>query len=279
MKIYSKLKRLFEAVAARGGELTSQKALAAAMGVSAPLVTQMFGHGRENDPLDQPPHQLGKLLQVFGAAGIRVERHWLDVPLEEFDRLLRESTGFDARRLLNWTDVLRLHARHYDGLRLRRLAGLRLRRDGARPAPALDRFRIDERVYLALEVPEAFLEGEGQVFATVVHEAWHKTTCLFPLAATDGLVAGEELRLPRPREEFYTVEGPTGVQRVHTILSRFRPAASVHEELEDIDLHLGLDRLASELSKRQAADWRLLSMAFEVTEAVSAGGAVEAPHG
>ena len=223
--------------------------------------------------------RLGKLLQVFGAAGIRVERHWLDVPLEEFDRLLRESTGFDARRLLNWTDVLRLHARHYDGLRLRRLAGLRLRRDGARPAPALDRFRIDERVYLALEVPEAFLEGEGQVFATVVHEAWHKTTCLFPLAATDGLVAGEELRLPRPREEFYTVEGPTGVQRVHTILSRFRPAASVHEELEDIDLHLGLDRLASELSKRQAADWRLLSMAFEVTEAVSAGGAVEAPHG
>ena len=211
-----------------------------------------------------------------------MERHWLELPLEEFDHLLRESTGFDARPLLNWTDALRLHARPYDGLRLRRpaqQAGFRLRRDGVRTVPALDRFRIDERVYLALEVPEDFLEGEGQVFATVVHEAWHKTTCLFPLAATDGLVAGEELRLPPPPDEWYTVEGPVGVQRVHTILSRFRPAAVVHEELEDIDLHLGLDRLATEVSGRPTTDWRLLSMAFEVTEPAGAGGAVEAPRG
>jgi hypothetical protein len=105
------------------------------------------------------------------------------------------------------------------------------------------------------------------VFATVVHEAPHETACLFPLEGADsGSITGKALRLPEAQDRHYQVSGPAGVQRVHTIISRFRPAVSVHAGLADIDLHLGLDRLVSELAQRPADSWGLLSLTYQVVE-------------
>jgi len=274
MKIHTKLKRLFATVAARGGTLISKTALAEAMGVERSAISQLFGHGKDSEPLNQPPHRLGELVKLFREAGIPIEMHWLYAPLDEFDRLLYESTGIDARPALSWPDAIRRYARSYDGLRLQAAAaGFRLRIEGEPARAPIDRFRIDERVSLVLELPEAFLIEGGSVFATVVHEAGHETTCLFPLGgANGGPLNRPVIRLPdgllsdgRPR--CYQVSEPAGVQRVHTVISRIHPAAAVHAGLKDIDLHMGLDRLASELSGRSAEDWNLLSLTYQVDAA------------
>jgi hypothetical protein len=270
MMIHTKLKRLFRTVAERNGTLTSQKALAEAMALTQPAVTQLFGYGQDKAPLNQPSVRLGQLIRLFREAGIPIEMHWLEVPLNEFDRLLRQNTGIDVRPSLNWMDAVRRHARSYDGLRLRRPApggGYRLRLEGEPAAPPLDRFHVDERVYLALDLSETFLDWEGTVFATVVHEAPHEIACLFPLEGVDsGSITGKALRLPEAQDRHYQVSGPAGVQRVHTVISRFRPAVSVHAGLADIDLHLGLDRLVSELSQRPVDSWGLLSLTYQVVE-------------
>jgi hypothetical protein len=189
--------------------------------------------GKRPQPLNQPPRRLGQLIKLFREAGISgIEMHWLEAPLDEFKRLLRESGGFDAARLVSWTETLR-YARPHDGLRLLRpaAAGYRLRLEDGPPATPLDRFRIDERVYVQLEVPEELLD-EGEVFATVVNEAWHETACLFPLEEADsGKIAGSILRLPAG-ERNYQISGPVGGQRVHALLSTMRPAAPVHAGLE-----------------------------------------------
>jgi hypothetical protein len=277
MKIHTKLKRLFAAVAARKGTLTSQQALAAAMKVSEPAITQWFGYGRDDDPLPltQPAARLGQLVGLFREAGIPIELHWLEVPLEEFERLLRASTGIDAKPNLSWTDAVRRHARSYDGLQLRRPVthrpvkggGYRLKLEGDPPAPPIDRFHIDERVYLSLELPEKFLDQEAGMFAVVVHEAPHKATCLYPLEASNCMPITEEvLRLPEAKNKCFLVSEPVGVQRVHTVLTRSRPQALVHARLAEIDLHLGLDRLASELTERPTDSWALLSLTYQAVE-------------
>jgi hypothetical protein len=267
------MRRLFVAVARREGSLITQKALAEAMETTGATVTHLFGHAQDAEPLNQPPHRLGEFVRLFQQAGIPIEEHWLTVSLNEFERLLRESTPIDVRPVLSWPDAIRLHARAYAGLCLKRSTGLRLKVRGAQPTRQLERFHIAEPVSLALEVPEDFLDAGNGVFATVVHEAPHEIACLFPLkGANGGMIGGDMLRLPAALEEFYDVSGPPGVQRVHTILSRFRPTVAVHAGLEEIDLQLGLDRLASELSGRPAADWRLLSMAYQVAEARDAVG-------
>jgi hypothetical protein len=278
MLIHTKLKRLFTAVAVRGGKLVSQKALTKAMAQKAPpphklteaAVSQWFGYAKDNDPLDQPEDRLGHFIASFQDAGIPVERHWLDAPLDEFDRLLLKSTGIDARPALSWADAVWRFSRVYDGIALRRPvrpAGLRLQEEDAPSPPPLNRFFAGERVYLGLVLPDDFLDGEGEVFATVVHEKWHETRCLFPPEGTNcGPIAGDGLRLPPTRERHYLVKGPAGVQRVHALVSRFHPSASVHTGLADLDLHLGLDGLASELAQRPADSWRLLSLAYQVAE-------------
>jgi hypothetical protein len=277
MQINTKLKRLFRTVAERGGTLISPKALASAMEVTQSAITQWFGWPQENLPLSVPAARLGRFIAEFRKAGIPIEMHWLTAPLDEFDRLLREKTGFDARPALSWTDAVRRFSRAHDGLALCRpkpppaQAGFRLREEGTPVALPLDRFHIDERVYLALDVPEDFPPDSGAVFATVVHETWHETNCLFPVeGATIGLMVSDTLRLPAARDRHYQVSGPVGVQRVHAILSRFRPAGSVHAGLADVDLHLGLDRLASELAERPEDSWRLLTMAYQVVEPATA---------
>lgn len=272
MKIHTKLRRLFATVAERGGTLTSQTALAERMGVTRSQVSQWFGYARDNDPLDQPPARLGQFIAEFRKAGIPIEMHWLSAPLEVFERLLQETTGFDARPALSWEAAVRRFAHAHDGLSLHR-PGLRLREEGAPASQPLEPFRIDERVYLTLELPEDLLNGTGEVFATVVHEAWHKTVCLFPPeeAASVGVIVADTLRLPVARERHYLVSGPVGVQRVHAVLSRSRPRSLVHAGLTDIDLHLELDRLTSELAARPAAEWCMLSTAYEV---VAAAGAI-----
>jgi hypothetical protein len=111
---------MFRVVSEKNGTLTSQKALTEAVGISQPAVTLLFGHGRDHEPLTQPADRLGQLIRLFREAGIPVEMHWLEAPLNEFERLLQEKTGLDARPTLSWTDAVRRHARAYDGPRLRR---------------------------------------------------------------------------------------------------------------------------------------------------------------
>jgi hypothetical protein len=282
MKNHTKLKRLFAAVAQKGGALTSQKALAEAMQVSEPLISQWFGHGTDNVSVTLPPPRLAKFVAVFRAAGIdKIDMHWLSASLDKFDRLLGDNIGIDVRPPLSWPDALRLHARNYEGLRLQRPAvngGFRLRIEGEPARTPIDRFRIDERVYLALDLPDTFLHEGDRVFATSVHEVPSETTCLFPLEGASGIpLNGPTMRFPdgqlpdgRPRN--FQVSGPAGVQQVHAVLSRFRPAAAVHAKLEDIDLQMGLDRLASELSGRPADSWSLLSLTYQVEPAAPEDG-------
>ena len=272
MMIHTKLKRLFRAVAEKNGTLTSGKALAEAMGVKQPAISQWFGYARDREPLNQPAERLGQLIRLFREAGIPIETRWLEVPLDEFEHLLQKSSGLNVTPALSWADALRRYARAYDGFRLLRPVptggGFRLRLEGDPGRRSLDQLDVDERVYLRLEIPEDFLDAGHEGFVTVVHEAWYETTCLFPLdGANDGMINGDALRLPSVPDQYYQVTRPVGPQRAHAILTCFRPAEPVHAGLEDLDLHLGLDRLASELTTHPAADWHLMSLTYEVTEA------------
>src|SRR5262249_51458473 len=158
--IHTKVKRLFSAVAERGGTLISQKALAEAMKLSQPAVTQLFGYAMDLEPLTQPPHRLGQLVKLFRGAGIPIEMHWLSAPLERFDRLRRERPGVDNRAPVSGPEAVRFHAKHYDGLKLERpepKSGFRLRIEGEPDRLPIERFIIDERVQLVLVVPEPLL--------------------------------------------------------------------------------------------------------------------------
>ena len=272
LRINTKLRLLFAAAAARGGGLTRMGVLADKLGVTGAAVTHWFGPLLEQEPrLLVPAGRLGQVVKLFQDEGVPVQPHWLRAPLDEFERLLR---GGGEPTVLVWPDAVRLHGQAPDGLALLRPAvaeGFRLRLPGHRDRSALPRFRIDELAYVSLEIPSGLTPDAGSVYATVVHEAPHETVCLFPPVSGDGSgLVGSSLRLPpgvlaNGEPACFEVTGPEGVQRVHALLSLFHPPVAVHAGLEGAALQEGLDGLARSLASRAAAEWRLLTLAYEVT--------------
>jgi hypothetical protein len=284
----TKLKRLFTAVAMRRGKLTSGIAVAEAMTelrkrsnpenpeprtIHPSQISGWFSGDRES--LMLPAEPLGLLLAVFREAGIPIERNWLCVEEDEFDRLLEKSTGINARPELTWPDCVRLHAKSYDGLRLRRPMGFRMKwPDPKGPARVpIETFCVDEPVQLTLKLPDNFQDEKSAIFATIVEEAANQALCLFP---RDGIpsapLAGPLIRfpdgqLPDGGQRYMEVTPPLGVQRMHVLVTRFLPAVPVHSGLEEINLQISLDRLASELATRPAGSWNLWSISYQVMEA------------
>lgn len=74
---YSKLTRLCETAAARGGNLTTFAAVAKALGLTPGRVTQIFGSSQDVNGIIIQPDTLGGLVRVFAADGVRCEIVWL----------------------------------------------------------------------------------------------------------------------------------------------------------------------------------------------------------
>src|SRR4051812_20295232 len=81
---FSKLNRLCREAGKRGGKLTTFKAVAEALGISAGRITQMFGHGQETEGTVLNSKTVGRLVGAFRADGVVCEIEWLFLDYEEF---------------------------------------------------------------------------------------------------------------------------------------------------------------------------------------------------
>ena len=98
---YSKLTRLCEVAASRGGALKSFVAVARAIELSPGRVTQLFGYGRDHDGTPIKPETLGRLVEAFAADGVCCEVAWLHLPFDDFADALtaaNPATGRTPRR-------------------------------------------------------------------------------------------------------------------------------------------------------------------------------------
>ena len=89
----SKLIRLCEVAAERGGELTTFVAVAKAIGLTAARVTQIFGGTQDRTGSIVKPETLGLLAAAFTQDGVRCEVAWLYLP---FDTFAQRLTGASA---------------------------------------------------------------------------------------------------------------------------------------------------------------------------------------
>src|SRR3954452_1945460 len=72
-KPFSKLNRLCREAGKRGGKLTTFKAVAEALGISAGRITQMFGYGQESKGTVLNSKTVGRLVGAFRADGVPCE--------------------------------------------------------------------------------------------------------------------------------------------------------------------------------------------------------------
>src|SRR5689334_811009 len=70
---FSKLNRLCREAGKRGGKLTTFKAVAEALDISAGRITQMFGHGQEGCGTVVNSNTVGRLVGAFRADGVVCE--------------------------------------------------------------------------------------------------------------------------------------------------------------------------------------------------------------
>jgi hypothetical protein len=93
----SKLTRLCEIAAARGGTLTTFAAAARALDLTPGRVTQMFGIGEEKNGKIIEPKTVGRLVAVFADDGLRCEVDWLYLEFDDFAaRLARANRAAPA---------------------------------------------------------------------------------------------------------------------------------------------------------------------------------------
>src|SRR5690349_8351520 len=103
---HSKLNRLCELAAARGGDLTTFAAVAKALELTPGRVTQMFGHGEEKLGKIIEPKTVGRLAAVFAHDGVRCEVDWLYVEFEDFaSRLAKANPTSPAHRPSVYSDA------------------------------------------------------------------------------------------------------------------------------------------------------------------------------
>src|SRR3954469_7384254 len=81
---FSKLNRLCREAGKRGGRLTTFKAVAEALGISAGRTTQMFGHGQEGCGTVLTSKTVGRLTGAFNSDGVPCEIEWLFLDYDEF---------------------------------------------------------------------------------------------------------------------------------------------------------------------------------------------------
>ena len=81
---FSKLNRLCREAGKRGGKLTTFKAVAEALDISAGRITQMFGHGQEDGGTVLHSKTVGRLTGAFNADGAPCEIEWLFLDYDDF---------------------------------------------------------------------------------------------------------------------------------------------------------------------------------------------------
>src|SRR5271156_1156675 len=95
----SKLTRLWETTAARGGNLTTFPAVAKVLELTPARVTQMFGAGQETTGTVIQAATLGRLVAIFAADGVHCEVSWLYLEFTDFASRLETANPVapDAR--------------------------------------------------------------------------------------------------------------------------------------------------------------------------------------
>ena len=221
------------------------------------------GHGRETTGSIPPDRHLGgRLVALFREQGVPLELPWLYQTLPVFAALLQQSRGA-ILGVLSWPDIVRRHARN-DPVLTYQAAELRLRRRGAGEPQPRPQFHIGEPVRLVLTPPASLAAEAAELHAVLIHSGGHELSCLAPLSPGASAIAPEPLTVPDVTEEPFEVTGPAGPQRVYTLVTRFAPRALVHAELDDAELRMALDVLASELAGRPGAEWGLFQTMVEV---------------
>jgi hypothetical protein len=81
---YSKLNRLCQEAAARGGSLTTFAAVAKQVDLSAGRITQLFGYGQEADGITVNAKTVGLVVSAFRKDGIACEIDWLYLDFDDF---------------------------------------------------------------------------------------------------------------------------------------------------------------------------------------------------
>jgi hypothetical protein len=81
---YSKLNRLCQEAAARGGTLTTFAAVAKQVDLSAGRITQLFGYGREADGIAVKAKTVGLIVSAFRKDSIACEIDWLYLDFDDF---------------------------------------------------------------------------------------------------------------------------------------------------------------------------------------------------
>ena len=261
---HSKMRRLLQEVAVRGGGLCSFDALVALLEVAPSNVSGMFGSGKEHIGSVPPDKHLARIVAALNREGIPIHVEWFYQPLEVFDALLSEARGANPA-IAYWRDITWRFARAHPALGYERpeTRGF-LRRAGAPPRPGPERLRVGERIQVRFDPPDELASGAPELHAIVIADGGGQPDCLFPVAPGGSAITRERLLLPGAAEDPFEITPPLGVQHVYAVLTRFAPAAVVHAELMDLDLRAALDVLASELSGRPQADWAVYHAAVEV---------------
>src|SRR3954454_11258392 len=81
---FSKLNRLCREAGKGGGRLTTFKAVAEALDISAGRITQMFGHGQEASGTVLSSKTVGRLVGALRADGVPCEIEWLFLDYDDF---------------------------------------------------------------------------------------------------------------------------------------------------------------------------------------------------
>ena len=90
---HSKLNRLCEVAAFRGGTLTTFAAVARALELTPGRITQMFGHGEEAIGRNIKPETVGRLAAAFTHDGVRCEVDWLYLDFNDFAARLAKANS------------------------------------------------------------------------------------------------------------------------------------------------------------------------------------------
>jgi hypothetical protein len=90
---YSKLSRLCEQAAARGGTVTTFAAVAKAIGLTPGRVTQVFGYAQEAEGSLVRPGMLGRIAEAFVRDGVHCEVDWLHLHFDEFAARAAEANA------------------------------------------------------------------------------------------------------------------------------------------------------------------------------------------
>jgi hypothetical protein len=260
---HSKIRRLFQEVAARGGSLCSFGALTGPLGVGKARVAGLFGFGTESTGCRPTAKQVGALVHAFNQEGVPIQIDWLYQPLEIFDALLVTARG-NAAPVAFWHQTVWHHARSHPALAFQIPERRGLRRPGAPAVPPPPQLRVGDRVRVALDPPAEIVSGAVSLHAVLIAETAGRPECLFPLVLGGTRILHSRLLLPDLAEDPFEVTGPGGVQHVYAVLTQFDPCVAVQVGLEDAELRVALDVLASRLAGQPRTQWSLYQVSAEV---------------